>query len=561
MLGIAEALDPSFMNDKSEFTKMVRITVDGIRAALEEPDLPFFIGELEKYGPGFPNWPSGNAIDQQIMGLSQVLSNTSVISCKGFQYIDEHHFHRDDTRAWAQRLGDTIGQGDYFPYAPPDNTPPFPTQWAYFSNLTDSGAVIRWENAKDENSFISHYEIGVNEGFYQDIYSPLTQCSLITVNALNTVSIKSVDIFDNVSPPYELTLAESWDSNGYAVDTIFVTNITDTSLTLNWDFDSLSAGYHFELMLNSLIYKKAVIPPISVKGLSSNTSYSIVVSVRDVQDREVSRTRESFITTLPTFFVEQYPFGVNAGGGTSGIFQADMPYLPGGDYGYVEPIGVKTKALVSPTGDSVFATAREANVLSYVVRVNEPALYSLTVFFQDLWTTGWGSHILELTTNNGLMNLPHENLFDTEIGAAFPAHTANYEVGVQEKFLRLRIGAIAGQALLNAFTIDKMEVYRIESPGMGDTVMVGDSLNVIWKADYIRATSALIGISTDNGRTWTSIVNAISIDLAGAVDHSYKWPVPSDLLNGGSEVSARVRVSDYADVNYVARSEAFIIRQ
>lgn len=90
----------------------------------------------------------------------------------------------------------------------------------------------------------------------------------------------------------------------------------------------------------------------------------------------------------------------------------------------------------------------------------------------------------------------------------------------------------------------------VAAPNGGESFGPGSTMDITWQGDPDKVTAVVIDLSTDDGKSWTTISGDASIEAfsGGGSTGSFSWTVP-EVFNGGPLESdkCRIRVIDYVD--------------
>jgi len=210
MLGIQESIQTNVEN-AADFANNIKTMVQNFRDTLDLPDLPFFIGELEKGGTGYPTWTNGALVDSQIQLIPERIPYSAMVSSEGIPYKDFHHYTYDGQLIWAGRVVDIIQSKGWFPTAPADTKAPSAPKNLKVVFITSDQAIITWDHALDLESFITKYLIYINEDNAL-IGSTAAHITEYTINNLSqdayySLTVISEDADGNKSEPAFLAIA------------------------------------------------------------------------------------------------------------------------------------------------------------------------------------------------------------------------------------------------------------------------------------------------------------------------------------------------------------------
>jgi len=141
---------------------MCQIVTD-LRADLDEPKLPFLIGQYEMSSTrGYdPRHGWAPEVIRQITSIPKRIENAAVIDSVGIPCIDDHHYTFEGHAMWCKRGLERLAKNKWFPPPgawrprpkrvwkplPPYKPLPEPKDWP----ATRNGLLFLWENAKAEN--------------------------------------------------------------------------------------------------------------------------------------------------------------------------------------------------------------------------------------------------------------------------------------------------------------------------------------------------------------------------------------------------------------------------
>ncbi len=569
MLGIIERDDMGLVNAWD--TDMQKLA-QRMRNTLNIPDLPFLVSQYEKGGYG------GFVVDENVRKLiakidnvPSILPHSAVVPTDNLtdrKYMqDDHHFNYSGHILWAENAVNIIVDNSWIPEPTPDTQPPTaPTNLAVSATSVNS-ISITWTASTDDRG-IKEYELfldGASVGTASTTsytFQNLTQC------AQHTLEVRAKDFGGNASPKAsiqgQVDCADDQEPPT-APSNLTVSAVTHNSATMSWTAASDNKGVtRYEIYSgSSLLASTNGATAATVTGLSLETSYTFTAKAKDAVGNISPPSNAVTVTTegLPTVTL---PFMVNCNGSATGDFAADQQWSNDVAYGYVgSPNTTEGGAAVSGTDDDAVFQSMIFADFSYRVRVPEGS-YEITLLFAEFWRNQSGLRVFEIDINGSSPASGPVDVYDAVGEAA--AHTVSVTAGTDTaSLLNIALNPVGAEGetdpILSGIIVRPTDAFTILSPSPGDTLEIGDVVQVQWETHIPRIGDADIHFSVNSGRDYHSIGLVDAITDSESEWENYSWTIPAQI--GGISLAGKdvmLKLFDYNQTYFGYTDGSFHIK-
>jgi len=560
MLGIMEAvLGPRGVLDSIEdFAPELKKTIDTLRSVTASPMLPLYIGELEKGGGGLELWPYALQIDAQIKQLVQNDQNATLISSEAMNYIDPNHYDLPSMQLWADRLAALV-ISDPSAFFLSGEDPVVAPQRLRVVFKTDSLFTIAWDPAYIQRSYADHYIVSTAQ--QPPIVLDGAQHHFTSSTSAQPVSVALVNAQGLSSDPLSIDLGAKGNTKPLPIPVIdSITGISDSAATIHWHHTGADAASGvFDLWINGGKARGDITGSLVVNNLVSGTEYRVSIRYNALLREEFSFSDTAVFQTLAAEYVDQLPLQINCGGAAYEGFLADTAaFSSTAAYGYLD---AEYKLLQEGAVDTVFNTARSAEVVRYAFRLQEPGLYKLTTWYNDLWGKSHIDHLTVIAINGVRDSIYNPGYLVEPDGTPKGKHAYQHLIEHTGRLLKVDFFTIENStALVSGLRLERAAVLEVVYPTDSTTLQGPDSLQVAWYADYFRSTSVSIEIRPENGLLWQRLTRGYSIAHKPQILQNHKVYVDPQALGIESATRCRIRIVDYANTDLRASSGPFLLQ-
>jgi len=190
-----------------------------------------------------------------------------------------------------------------------DTTPPNDVTNLTTSNITDTSVTISW--TASNSSDIASYDIYENSTLIGNTTQTTYVVTGLTAMTSYSFTVKAKDTAGNVSMGAQVSTTTTMNGMGGGgstpdttppnnVTNLTVSNLTQTSFTLNWNASTSTDIASYDVYNGSTFVGNTASTSYNVTGLSAGTSYSMIVYAKDASGNESSGVTLTVTTSAPT---------------------------------------------------------------------------------------------------------------------------------------------------------------------------------------------------------------------------------------------------------------------